>query len=39
MKESLFYPFVSVYGDDAYISYTVARKHIRLSKFKLTNYI
>lgn len=38
MKESLFYPFVSVYGNDAYISYTVARKHIRLSKFDLTNY-
>ena len=38
MKSSLFYPFVSVYGDDAYISYTVDRKHIRLSKFDLRNY-
>ena len=39
MKSSLFYPFVSVYGDDAYISYTVDRKHIRLSKFSLKNYV
>ena len=39
MKSSLFYPFVQVYGDYAFISYTVDRKHIRLSKFKLTNYI
>ena len=39
MKDSCFYPYVSVYGDDAYISYTVARKHIRLSKFDLRNYI
>lgn len=35
MQESIFYPFVSVYGDDAYISYTVDRKHIRLSRFDL----
>lgn len=39
MKSSLFYPYVSVYGDDAYISYTVDRKHIRLSKFCLKNYV
>lgn len=39
MKSSCFYPFVRVYGNDAYISYTVDRKHIRLSKFNLTNYI
>lgn len=39
MKSSLFYPYVSVYGDDAYISYTVDRKHIRLSKFCLRNYV
>ena len=39
LKSSLFYPFVQVYGDYAFISYTVDRKHIRLSKFKLTNYI
>ncbi len=39
MKSSLFYPYVSVYGDDAYISYTVDRKHIRLSKFDLRKYV
>lgn len=39
MKESMFYPFVDVYGDDVYISYTIDRKHIRLSKFNLKNYI
>lgn len=39
MKESMFYPYTDVYGDDAYISYTVDRKHIRLSKFNLKNYI
>lgn len=39
MKESMFYPFTDIYGDDAYISYTVDRKHIRLSKFNLKNYI
>ena len=39
MKESMFYPYTDIYGDDAYISYTVDRKHIRLSKFNLKNYI
>ena len=39
MKDSMFYPYTDVYGDDAYISYTVDRKHIRLSKFNLKNYI
>ena len=39
MHDSLFYPFVDVYGDDAYISYTVARKHIRLTKFHLPDYL
>lgn len=39
MKESMFYPFTEIYGDYAYISYTVDRKHIRLSKFNLENYI
>jgi len=39
MKDSLFYPFVSVYGNQAYISYTVARKHIRLSRFCLDRYL
>lgn len=38
MKESLFYPYVDVYGDEAYISYTIDRKHIRLSKFQLNGY-
>lgn len=39
MKTSLFYPFTQVVGDDVYISYTVDRKHIRLSKFRLTDYL
>ncbi len=39
MKDSLFYPYVSVYGNQAYISYTVARKHIRLSRFCLDSYV
>lgn len=39
MNDSLFYPYVDVYGDDAYISYTVARKHIRLTKFHLPDYL
>lgn len=39
MKESMFYPYTDIYGDDAYISYTVDRKHIRLSRFNFKNYI
>ena len=39
MEESMFYPYTDIYGDDAYISYTVDRRHIRLSKFNLKNYI
>ena len=39
MGSSCFYPFVKVYGNEAYISYTVDRKHIRLSKFNLDNYV
>ena len=39
MNDSLFYPYMEVYGDDAYISYTVARKHIRLTKFHLPDYL
>lgn len=39
MNDSLFYPYVDIYGDDAYISYTVARKHIRLTKFHLPDYL
>lgn len=38
MKDSLFYPFTVVYGDELYISYTVARKHIRLSRISLPKY-
>ncbi len=33
MEESLFYPYTQVYGDEVWISYTVDRKHIRLSRF------
>lgn len=33
MKDSLFYPYTKIYGDKVYISYTVNRKHIRLSWF------
>lgn len=33
MDDSLFYPYARIYGGDVYMSYTVARKHIRLSKF------
>ena len=39
MKDSLFYPFVRVYGDEAWISYTVDRKHIRLSRFDLKRFL
>ena len=39
MKSSCFYPFVRIYGDEAYVSYTIDRKHIRLSKFNFKNYI
>lgn len=39
MGSSLFYPFTQVYGDEVYISYTVARQHIRLSKFRLNDYL
>ena len=35
MESSCFYPYVELYGEYAYISYTVARKHIRLSRFSL----
>ena len=39
MKSSFFYPYTDIYGSDAYISYTVDRKHIRLSKFSAENYL
>ena len=35
MNDSMFYPFVDLYDGEAYISYTVNRKHIRLSHFRL----
>ncbi len=38
MKESCFYPFVRIEDGQAYISYTVDRKHIRLSRFSLARY-
>lgn len=38
LKTSLFYPFVQIIDDAAYISYTVDRKHIRLSKFDIKKY-
>lgn len=39
MNSSLFYPFWDVYGDTAYLSYTIDRKHIRLTKFPLPEYV
>lgn len=39
MHDSLFYPYTDVYGEYAYMSYTIDRKHIRLAKFKLDNYL
>ncbi|MBQ2724484.1 MAG: hypothetical protein IJF78_02135 [Clostridia bacterium] len=39
MHDSLFYPYTDLYGEYAYMSYTINRKHIRLSRFKLENYL
>ena len=39
MKSSCFYPFVKVFDEEAYVSYTVDRKHIRLSKFNLKKLV
>ena len=40
MQSSCFYPFIQYYKDgELAMSYTVARKHIRLAEFKLSNYI
>ena len=39
MHDSLFYPYTDLYGDYAYMSYTVARKHIRLTRFPLAAYL
>ena len=35
MPESMFYPYTDMYENEMYISYTSARKHIRLTKFCL----
>lgn len=39
MGESLFYPFARVIGDTVYLSYTVDRKHIRLTRFDAKTYL
>ena len=40
MHTSCFYPYIQYYKDNELaMSYTVARKHIRLAEFKLSNYI
>jgi len=40
MHTSCFYPFIQYYlEDELAMSYTVARKHIRLARFTLSKYI
>ena len=40
MHTSCFYPFIQYFEDNELaMSYTVERKHIRLAKFDLKNYI
>ena len=40
MQSSCFYPFVQYYRNgDLAMSYTVARQHIRLAEFDLSEYI
>jgi len=40
MHTSCFYPFVQYYaGDELAMSYTVARKHIRLASFTMSHYL
>lgn len=39
MRTSCFYPFVQYYDDELAMSYTVARKHIRLTRFTLSKYL
>lgn len=39
MHDSLFYPYTDLCGDYAYMSYTVSRKHIRLARFPLADYL
>lgn len=40
MHSSCFYPFIQYYGDgELAMSYTVARRHIRLARFELSKYL
>ena len=40
MHTSCFYPFINYYiGGELAMSYTVARRHIRLAEFTLQNYL
>ena len=40
MQSSCFYPFIQYYKDgELAMSYTVSRKHIRLARFVLSNYL
>lgn len=39
MHGSLFYPYTDIYGEYAYMSYTVDRKHIRLARFRIGEYL
>jgi hypothetical protein len=39
MHGSCFYPFIERLGDSYAMSYTVDRRHIRLARFDLSNYI
>ena len=39
MGESMFYPYTDMYGDEMYISYTSARRHIRLTRLHLGAYL
>jgi hypothetical protein len=39
LKSSFFYPFTKMVGDELYISYTVARQHIRLAKIDFAKYV
>ncbi len=39
MWSSLFYAYYLPYGNDVYMSYTVDRQHIRLTKFNLSKYL
>ncbi len=39
LKSSCFYPFTKVIGDTLYVSYTVSRLHIRLTKIEFGRYV